>query len=169
MKPPRPWAENVPALVWGPLTSALLMLAAALLALATGRPLLFPSLGPTAFLHSHDPKQPAASLYNTLVGHALGLAAGYLSVFVFAAASTPALFAAHSLAPERGWASVLAIALTLLLQQLTKSYHPPAAATTLLVALGGFRPTLGDAGSVVIGVLVVALLGEVVRRGKVTE
>jgi hypothetical protein len=38
--------------------------------------------------------------------------------------------------------------------------HPPAAATTLLVALGGFKPTVHDALIVIIGVLIVATIGE---------
>ena len=42
--------------------------------------------------------------------------------------------------------------------------HPPAAATALLVALGGFKPTVRDTLTVIIGVLIVAKIGEVVRR-----
>jgi len=52
-------------------------------ALVTGAPLIFPSLGPTAFLLFYTPLQPAASPRNTLGGHLIGAAAGYLSLAVF--------------------------------------------------------------------------------------
>ncbi|HEY0780661.1 MAG TPA: hypothetical protein VGD56_22075 [Gemmatirosa sp.] len=46
---------------------------------------------------------------------------------------------------------------------MTRSSHPPAAATTLLVSLGGFRPTLHDASAVCAGVVIVTLAGEALR------
>jgi CBS domain-containing membrane protein len=55
----------------------------ALAALATGEPFVFPSLGPTAFLLFYTPMQPAASPRNTVAGHLIGAAAGYLSLVLF--------------------------------------------------------------------------------------
>ena len=46
---------------------------------------------------------------------------------------------------------------------LLKASHPPAAATMLLVALGGFKPTWHTAATIVVGVLILATLGEGVR------
>src|SRR5690242_13578271 len=42
------------------------------LAVLTGSPFIFPSLGPTAFLFFYTPTAPTASPRNTLIGHAVG-------------------------------------------------------------------------------------------------
>ncbi len=42
--------------------------------------------------------------------------------------------------------------------------HPPASATTLLVALGGFRLDTPTMFTVIAGVLLVGVLGEALRR-----
>jgi CBS-domain-containing membrane protein len=62
---------------------------------------------------------------------------------------------------------VFAIALNMLLGFLLKASHPPAAATTLLVSLGGFKPTVVDATQVVVGVFIVAIAGEIFRQIRV--
>jgi CBS domain-containing membrane protein len=46
----------------------------ALLALVTGSPFVFPSLGPTAYLFFFTPMAEASSPRNTILGHAIGLA-----------------------------------------------------------------------------------------------
>ncbi len=150
--------------IWAPITAGLLMLLVGLIGLATAQPLLFPSLGPTAFLQTEAPDQPASRFYNVTIGHAVGLISGYAAVFLFRADATPALFAAHQLVAPRVWASVLAIVLTMFGSALLKASHPPAAATTLLIALGGFRPTVHDVFTIVVGVLIVAVAGEGLRR-----
>ena len=61
-------------------------------ALATGSPFVFPSLGPTAFLHFYTPMAPAACPRNTLCGHAVGVVAGLVSLQLFGLADAgPAL------------------------------------------------------------------------------
>lgn len=162
--PHRPAYAGVPDYLWTPAAAALLTLVCGLLGVATNQLWLFPSLGPTAFLLAHSPEQPAARAWNVVVGHLLALAAGYAALALFGGLGAPDLFAAHELAPVRVWASALAVALTLAAQLVTRSFHPPAAATTLLVALGGFRPTPGDAGAVVGGVLILAFAGGLLRR-----
>ncbi len=54
----------------------------AMLALITRSPFIFPSLGSTAFLFFYTPTAPAASPRNTIVGHAIGVIAGYFSLLV---------------------------------------------------------------------------------------
>src|SRR5258708_4330862 len=39
--------------------------------------LIFPSLGPTAFLFFYRPMEPAASPRNAICGHAIGIVCGY--------------------------------------------------------------------------------------------
>jgi len=59
------WWIGVFAMVNGGLSTAL----TACGALATGEPLVFPSLGPTAFMLFYQPRSPAASPRNTVLGH----------------------------------------------------------------------------------------------------
>src|ERR1035441_4621647 len=65
----------------------------AVLALLTGSPFVFPSLGPTAYLFFFSPLAEASSPRNTILGHAIGLICGY-GAFALAVASSPP-FGAH--------------------------------------------------------------------------
>lgn len=104
-------------------------------ALITGSPLLIPSLGPTAFLLFYTPKAPAASPRNTMIGHAIGAGAGYLSLVVFGLQHhAPALSAGFT--TGRVGATALSLGLTSGLMVWLKVPHPPAGATTLIVSLG---------------------------------
>jgi CBS-domain-containing membrane protein len=163
-RPTKNWISHIPDIIWAPIVSGLLMLIVGVIGLTFRQPWLFPSLGPTAFLQAEQPKQPGARLYNTVVGHLSGLAAGLLAVMILGAAATPPVLSTGELPPVRVWASGLAIALSMLFGFLLKASHPPAAATTLLVSLGGFKPTVADITQVVIGVLIVAIAGEFLRQ-----
>lgn len=112
--------------------------AMAFVAFATGEPFVFPSLGPTAFLLFYTPLAPASSPRNTLGGHAIGAAAGYLSLVVFGLTdAAPAL--ASSVTGERVGAAALSLGLTSGVMVWTRLPHPPAGATTLIVSLGILR------------------------------
>lgn len=125
------------ALVNGGLSTALMALGA----LATGEPLVFPSLGPTAFMLFYQPTSPAASPRNTVCGHAVGILAGYAALRMFGLVhATPAL-AGGVTWPWVGSAS-LSLALTAGFMVWLRVPHPPAGATTLIVSLGIVpRPT----------------------------
>lgn len=104
-------------------------------AVLTGQPLIFPSLGPTAFLLFYTPTVPAASPRNTILGHAIGAAAGYLSLVVFGLTDTaPAL--ADGVTWPRVGAAAASLGLTSGLMVWARVPHPPAGATTLIVSLG---------------------------------
>ena len=107
----------------------------AALAVVTHSPFIFPSLGPTAFLFFYTPTAPSASPRNTIIGHAIGVAAGYFSLVV-----TGLTMAGPALAVGVTWPRVIAAALSLGLTSglmvLLKSPHPPAGATTLIISLG---------------------------------
>lgn len=107
----------------------------AVLALVTGSPFIFPSLGPTAFLFFYTPRAPSASPRNTLVGHTIGVVAGYVSLLVTGLTTAgPAL--AVGVTWPRVIAAALSLGLTAGLMVLCKSPHPPAGATTLIISLG---------------------------------
>jgi CBS domain-containing membrane protein len=107
----------------------------AALALITRSPFIFPSLGPTAFLFFYTPRAPTASPRNTIVGHTIGVLAGYFSLVVAGlTAAGPAL--AVGVTWPRVIAAGLSLGLTSGLMVLLKSPHPPAGATTLIISLG---------------------------------
>ncbi|HVW07498.1 MAG TPA: HPP family protein [Bryobacteraceae bacterium] len=107
----------------------------ALVAVVTGVPFVFPSLGPTAYLLFFSPRAEASSPHNTLVGHAIGLACGY-GAYRLAGLRYPGAPAVHGLDWPRIVAAALSLAATGALMILLKASHPPAGATTLIVSLG---------------------------------
>lgn len=161
--------DAVPEIAWAPVVGGVLTLIPGLLGLAAGNPWLFPSLGPTAFLQAANPQQPESRFYNTLVGHLLGIAAAVAAIMLTGALAEPSVLATHQLYPHRVWASALAVALTLLFQLLLRASHPPAAATTLLITLGGFNLSWKDISTIMVGVLVVAVFGEILRRLRLVQ
>lgn len=128
--PPRSvWSLYV--FVNGFLTIALL----ALLAVITGSPFVFPSLGPTAYLLFTAPLAQHACPRNTILGHGIGLICGYGALCVTGMTNMPY--------GEPGgvyWPRILAAALSLsatgAFMVLLRAGHPPAGATTLIVSLG---------------------------------
>src|SRR5215831_854140 len=60
-------------LVWATLGEGGLVLALATIGLITNQPLIFASLGPTAYELVEQPQMPSARPYNVIVGHLLGM------------------------------------------------------------------------------------------------
>jgi len=123
------WAAYVG--VNGFLTIALL----SLLALVTGSPFVFPSLGPTAYLFFFSPMAAASSPRNTIFGHAIGLACGYAAFMLTVWSGQPASVHGGVHGPTV-LAAALSLSATGALMVLCKVSHPPAGATTLIVSLG---------------------------------
>ncbi|HZL29338.1 MAG TPA: HPP family protein [Acidobacteriaceae bacterium] len=107
----------------------------AVLALFTGSPFVFPSLGPTAYLFFFSPMAEASSPRNTILGHAIGLICGY-AAFALTAASSPPFGAHPGVHAARVLAAALSLSATGALMALFRVSHPPAGATTLIVSLG---------------------------------
>ena len=112
--------------------------AMSLVALVTGEPFVFPSLGPTAFLLFYTPMLPASSPRNTLAGHAIGAAAGYVALAAFGLLHDPPALASSVTAARVG-AAGLSLGLTSGAMVWAGVPHPPAGATTLIVSLGILR------------------------------
>jgi len=106
-----------------------------LLALATGNPFVFPSLGPTAFLLFYQPLMPASSPRNAIGGHLIGIAMGYLSLVLFGLTLAPPA-SMEGVTVARVGAAALSLAATAGLMVWLRVPHPPAGATTLIVSLG---------------------------------
>ncbi len=163
--------RGIPALpqqVWAPLAGAFLMFVAGGIGVLAGQPWLFPSLATTASLQIETPTQPGARFYNTVVGHGAALAMGFLAVAIFRANDLPGVAVSGHIVAARLWATVLAMGLTTLVTILLRAPNPAAGATTLLVSLGLFR-TWRDAVVVVVGVLIVAVVGDALRRLRLGE
>lgn len=107
----------------------------ALLALITGSPFVFPSLGPTAYLFFFSPMAEASSPRNALFGHAIGLVCGYAAFMLTVWSGHPASVHGGVHGPTV-LAAALSLSLTGGLMVLLKVSHPPAGATTLIVSLG---------------------------------
>lgn len=128
----------------------------------TAAPLVFPSLGPTAFLIFHRPTAAAASPRNALAGHLIGVGCGLASLAVFGL-----LDAAHALEAgvtlSRAGAAGLSLGATAGLMVLVDRGHPPAGATTLIVSLGLMTsPT--QIAVLVVGIVLLLALGIALHR-----
>src|SRR4051795_10048269 len=105
------------------------------LAWALEEPLVFPSLGATAFLFFETPMAEVASPRNTIVGHYVGalVATGWL--FIFGLQHHPSVLV-EGFSPARAAAVALSVACTGGILRLIRAAHPPAGATTVIVSSG---------------------------------
>ena len=98
-------------------------------------PLVFPSLGATAFLFFETPMAEVASPRNTIIGHGVGAAIAYCWLVVFGLTDAPsALEAGFTL--QRAAAVALSVGCTGGILRLLRAAHPPAGATTVIVSAG---------------------------------
>lgn len=156
--PKSPTPASLPEAVWAPVAGALTIAIVGVLALIAGQPWLLPSLGPTAYLLAEIPAHPSTRVYNIIAGHLIGLAAGIAAVWLTGAMADPVVLETGVVSGARVGAAVLALGLTLLGTLALQASHPPAGASTLLVALGSLSTPL-DALGVGIGAAVVAATG----------
>lgn len=139
------------------------------LAWASGQPLLFPSLGPSAYLLATGERDRAEGAYHVIGGHAIAaitglvayllLADGLVAIDVFASGQ-PFSSSVGRLASS----AILAMVLTTIGMLWTDTNHPAACATTLIVALGLMASVLELVVIVGAVVLLVAFHGVVVER-----
>jgi CBS domain-containing membrane protein len=127
-----------------------------------GEPLLFPSLGATAFLMFETPMAEVGTPRNTIIGHAVGVAAGAVSLAIFGLWNAPSLYES-GMTPARIGAVALSVALTGGVLRVLRSAHPPAGATTIIVA-SGLLASVGQMADVLVGVALVTLAGWLLNR-----
>ena len=155
------------SLLLAPVCEGALILLAALAAFWTRQPLLFASLGPTAFELIEAPKRKSARAWNVIAGHAIGVLAGFAALWFTHAWSAPAVDGGAPVWP-RVWAAALAATMTVFGTLAARATQPAAISTTLLVSLGTMqrgRDVVFILGSVVL--LVVA--ARPLRRLRVAE
>lgn len=149
-------------LVIAPLCEAALLCIAALIGWAVHKPLIFASLGPTAYELVETPERKSARPYNVVVGHLVGVLAGFLALWATNASSSAGIDTG-SVAWQRIWAVVIAAAVTVVVTLLIRAAQPAAIATALLIALGNMQ-TWQDGFTIMGGVLIMLILGEPVRK-----
>jgi CBS-domain-containing membrane protein len=133
----------------------------ALVAEFTHHPLVFPSLGPTAFLLIYQPYATGAWPRNALCGHAIGAGSGLVSLWAFGLVHAgPAL---SHMTLHRVGAAALSLGLTTGGMIWAGTPHPPAAATTLIVGLR-LLDTPAALGMLMLGVILLMVQGFAVNR-----
>lgn len=146
------------AFVNGLVTIAIL----AAIAMTTGSPSLFPSLGPTAFLLFSTPLLPSASPRNSVTGHLIGALSGYVSLVVFGLTDNdPTIL--EGVTGGRVGAAALSLALTSGVMVWLDRPHPPAGATTMIVSLGIIAAP-SDIAVLMLAVVLLVVQGYVINR-----
>lgn len=148
-------------LVLAPIGEAALLAIVGAVGCFSHQPLIFASLGPTAYELIETPHRRSAKPYSILVGHAAAIAAGFIAIYVTGAAHVAPVSSGGVPAP-RIWAAAVAALITVFVTLLLRASQPAAISTALLVSLGMMqRPR--DAAVIMIAVLLMVLVGEPVR------
>lgn len=133
-----------------------------ILAHFTKQPLLFASLGPSAYLFFEEPMSDKSTPRNSIVGHVVGMAVGYACLVALGLSHQPDVLKAGVTIP-RIFAAALSVGFTGAVLTLLRASHPPAGATTLLVSLGFFT-SLKELACIAVGVLIVTGLALAINR-----
>lgn len=151
-------ARPVRAAVLATLASALI----GVIAWRTGIPFLFPALGASTFIVFALPGAPAAAPRNVVLSHLLGAVTGWICLQAFSVDPTGATLS-HLIGLPHVFAASLALGITTILMLVLRAPHPPAGATTLIVALGSM-PAAWHIGVVVVSCLGLVGLAHVAHR-----
>lgn len=154
-------------LLIAPLCEGALILIVALAAWLTREPLIFASLGPTAYEQIETPKQASARPYNVVVGHLIGVIAGFVALIITRSWSAPPV-SSHGMDVPRLAAAVVAAVLTVLGGLIARASQPAALATTLLISLG-LMQEWKDAALMMAAVVLMTVFGEPLRRWRARE
>ena len=132
------------------------------LAWALDEPLVFPSLGATAFLFFETPMAEVASPRNAIMGHLFAIVAAMAAIAAFGLLGAPSVYEA-GMEPARIGAVAFAVGLTGGGLRLLRAAHPPAGATTIIVA-SGLLDQASQLVDVAVGVLIVTVAGFCLNR-----
>lgn len=125
-------------------------------------PLVFPSLGPTAYLLSVSPTARTTTARNIVLGHLVGVVGGLVALVVFALADTGSAFTAGFTLARAG-AAALSLGVTAAVMTWLDAGHAPAGATTLIVSLGVLT-TPHELAALMTAVVFLAYQGVTVNR-----
>lgn len=140
---------------------ALSILSLGLLAWLTQLPLLFPALGPTAFILYSAPCSRPAAPRSVVLGHLVGMMAGLAGSTAVATVTGSAI--GLSSGPAAVISATLGLALCCVLLVRLDCPHAPSCATCLLIALGGVAGT-GELLTMAAAIILITGQAAVVHR-----
>jgi CBS domain-containing membrane protein len=148
--------------VYTALGSFLAMALSGLWAWLLKEPLLFPSLGATAFLFFETPLAEVGTPRNAIIGHFTAIAAAVASLGIFGLLGEPSVYV-QGMTPARIGAVALSVGATGGILRLLRAAHPPAGATTIIVS-SGLLATRGQILAVASGVVLVTVASWALNR-----
>ncbi len=153
------WLRAAFSFILGGLSIAILCAVAML----SGFSVLFPPLGPTAFIFFSAPSTAPAAPRSAVLGHLSGLAAGWISVLAIGAVTQLPQNATITMTWPVVTVAALSMALTSTAMVALRAPHPPAAATALMVSLG-LLDTPAKCGALAAGLAFLVLQAFIVNR-----
>ncbi len=121
-------------------------------------PLLFPPLGPSAFILFRMPMSAAAAPRTVLLAHMIGLTAGFMALFAGSIFfSSGGINNSETVTISSIVVLSLAMGLSSLAMIWMECNHPPAAATALIVAMGNITSPAHVFGLIVAVILLITL------------
>ncbi len=154
-------------LLLAPALEGALILLAALAGWISHQPLVFASLGPTAYELIETPERKSARPYNIIAGHLIAILAAFTALFITHAWAAPSV-SAHGVPLPRVWATMLSALLTVLGTLAVRAGQPAALSTTLLISTG-LMQTWQDGVIIMAAVLLMTAAGEPVRRWRIRD
>ena len=123
---------------------------------------VFPSLGPTAYLHFSIPNQAPSTPKRTILGHLIGVIMGYLSLVVTSQTNRP-----NAIIEGMTFMRIISVSmstgLTCGLMKLFNLGHPPAGATTLIISLGLLK-SIRDVSIMMVSVVILTVEAYILNR-----
>ena len=125
---------------------------------------LAPSIAAAAFTQLFTPTQSGAKPYTIVVGQVVGAVAGFAGVWAVHAMNVGKLMGEHDITYDRVAAVAIAVAITSVAQMALEARSPPGGTTAVVVAVGVETANLPGAIRLAVGIVLVAVLGEIGRR-----
>lgn len=150
--------------IWVPALAATLIVMAGAIGQWLKQPWLFAGLGPTVLMIASNPGHETTRFRAVFISHLAAIGCAYLALLMVNAAGAAGVVTRATVAMPRVWASAVSLAMLAVLLPQLRAYHPPAAATALLVTLGAYRMTGKTPLALMAGVFAVAVVGELLQR-----
>lgn len=131
---------------------------------ATGQPLMAPSLGAAAYSQMIHADEASARVYNIFVGQLVGAIAGFVGVILAGQAHAVPFTATGGVTDGRLLAICIAVGLGAVAQIACRARTPVGGATALVVALGVEHADAAGAIRLFVAIGLITVLGEIGRR-----
>jgi hypothetical protein len=150
--------------IWVPAVAATLIVVAGALGQWLKQPWLFAGIGPTVLMLASNPGHETTRFRAVVIAHLAAIGCAYLALLMLNANVASAVITRATVPMPRVWASAVSLAMLAVLMPQLRAYHPPAAATALLVTLGAYRMSGKTPLALMAGVVAVALVAELLNR-----